>query len=267
MKIALFTGTAYRHVYFANTIISAGNVVLHVRQQRSNLLTDEVSTEVYSAEDSQLLQMHGELRLAKEKEYFLPFGEKTMDVSKTIDITKEELNGTRVIEAIRESKPDVILVYGTHLLKPELLAELPKWTINLHGGLSPYYKGAATLYWPIYMMQPQHVGFTLHLIDDKIDHGAILHQNRPEIFANDTIHDLGCRTIVVAAKDAVSLVKKIEKGEIELYEQKSKGKLFYEADFKPYHLRVTNYLMEHGLLGEYVANKGIFPDPKLIQQV
>ncbi len=267
MKIALFTGTAYRHLFYANTIAEAADVVLHVKTIRSNVLTDEIPDSEFNQSDRQLLKAHSDLRLAKEKEYFLPKADETLHIPVSFEVSMKDLNSVRVIEAIVAAKPDVVLVYGTGLLKEALLAVMPKWLINLHAGLSPYYRGAATLYWPIYFMQPQSVGFTLHLIDKDIDHGAILHQNRPDIKADDSIHDLGCRTIVVAANDVLKLLPLIEKDEIQSRAPTTEGRIFYERDFKPYHLRVTNALMKQKLFREYLENRHLFPDPKIVQQL
>ena len=260
MKIALFTGTAFRHKYFANTILKNYRVDLHIRMKRGKRIIDE--TKFPSGPGQQLLKIHSEKQLEKEREYFLPEAKKFLEAKQVIE--SDDPNIPEIITAVKRNKPDIVLVYGTKLLKKNLLDVMPRNTINLHAGLSPYYKGAATLYWPIYFMEPQYVGFTFHLIDKKIDHGDIIHQNRPKIYPEDEIHDLGCRTIIVASKDILKILKKKK---IEHYKQKQKGKIFYSWDFKPYHLRVTNYLMKNGLLKEYLINKSYFPEPKIISQV
>lgn len=265
MKIALFTGTALRHLYYAAKIASSADVVLHVKTMRSQDLADEISGDAFSASDRALLKTHSDLRSAKEREYFLPLAESMPDVPVAIEVAMKELNSQKIVNALQESHAEAVIVYGTGLLKSPLLSIAPRWVINLHAGLSPYYRGAATLYWPIYFMEPQSVGFTLHLIDEHIDSGPIIHQNRPEIRAKDTIHDLGCRTITVAADDMLKLLPKIERGEIEPKPQLSKGKIFYERDFKPYHLRVTDFLMRERLFEEYLKNRHLFPDPSLVQ--
>ena len=71
MKIALFTGTAYRHIYYANEILAKHEVVLHIREQRSNCLADEIRFH-YHDSDMELLRVHSDSRLKKEKEYFYP---------------------------------------------------------------------------------------------------------------------------------------------------------------------------------------------------
>ena len=266
MKIAFFTGSAYRHKYYFNKLVDQCDVVLHVQTTRSNKIIDEVPF-LYSVADKKLLQKHSDDRLRKEKEYFLPTGDNFKPTKNVISVGEHEVNHSKVVAAVRKTKPDTVLIYGTGLLKKSFLEILPKYTINLHAGLSPQYRGAATLFWPIYFMEPQKLGFTFHLVDPNIDSGDIIHQNRPEIYANDELHDLGCRTIVKAAEDIEKLLKKAEKKPLAHFPQKSKGKIFYNADFQPYHLRVTNYLMRKGLLGEYLENKKYFPEMKLISQL
>ena len=41
-------------------------------------------------------------------------------------------------------------------------AVLPKEKINLHLGLSPWFKGSVTLFWPFYHLMPQFCGSTFH---------------------------------------------------------------------------------------------------------
>ena len=116
-------------------------------------------------------------------------------------------------------------------------------------------------------MEPQYAGCTFHTIDNKIDHGLIIHQNRPEIYSDDGVHDIGCRAIVQAAKDVGKLMEKIYLCQLkEPQAQRQAGKIFYTTDFKPHHLRVVNHLFVQGFLKEYLENRQRFPDPNLIAQ-
>jgi methionyl-tRNA formyltransferase len=265
MKIALFTGTAYRHLYWANAIMAHFPVALHVKVSRSNNLTDEVSFPAAS-EDLKRLQRHNNARLRKEKEYFLPLAKKPSRAKQVIRISfdKKTLNSKKVADTLAATRPDIVFIYGTPLFGKPLLDIMPEHTINLHGGLSPYYRGGAGLYWPIYFMEPQYVGYSLIRIDPRIDSGDILHQNRPAIFPDDELHDLGARTIMQAAEDTIKLIPKIERNEISYHKQKSMGKIFYNRDFKPHHLRITDYLMKNGLLREYLDHPDRFPDPPVL---
>lgn len=211
----------------------------------------------YEGQDAELMDWHFGLRELKEKEYFGKHAEFNLkdDVS-VLEVTLNNLNSSDTEELIREAAPDVVFVYGTGLLKRRLLDVCPEYTINCHAGLSPWYRGAATLFWPLYFLEPEKAGVTFHVIISKIDHGDILHQCRPEIFANDTSHDIGCRAIVVAADHAVKLLCKYQKtGHLERFQQRQSGKLFSKRDFRPYHLRVLKWMMDQNYLAEYLAEK------------
>ena len=46
----------------------------------------------------------------------------------------------------------------------------------MHGGLSPWYKGGATHFWPTYLIEPEFTGITVHETTKDLDAGAIIHQ-------------------------------------------------------------------------------------------
>ena len=52
------------------------------------------------------------------------------------------INHPEVMELARKLKPDLICVFGTSLIRGELLQEGRLGMVNLHGGLSPEYRGA-----------------------------------------------------------------------------------------------------------------------------
>jgi len=270
MKIAFISGDSYRHKYYCNNILDMDEYEfpLLVKVKRSLNITDETPVEYLNEKDKNLLDAHTEMRIKKEKEYFLPKGEyfNEKKVRNVVEIEQNEVNSKKIIEAFKESKSDVVIVFGVALLKKELLCVMPKYVINL-SGLSPYYKGAATLFWPFYFMEPQYAGHTFHIIDEKIDHGGIIHQGRPEIYEDDTLPDIGARDVIKAAEELPKILKKIEFEDIKIYPQPNTGKLFYKNDFKPHHMRIIKKLIDEGFLKEYLENRHLFPDPKLITQV
>ena len=46
--------------------------------------------------------------------------------------------------------------------------------VNLHGGLSPEYRGADCTFWALYNGEPENVGCTLHYINEGIDTGDLI---------------------------------------------------------------------------------------------
>ena len=73
-------------------------------------------------------------------------------------------------------KSDLYIVYGSSYIKGELLEFLVKnKTINIHMGVSPYYRGTDCNFWALYDGNPHLVGATIHLLSKGIDSGKILY--------------------------------------------------------------------------------------------
>lgn len=92
-------------------------------------------------------------------------------------------------EAIAEIKsfnPDVIVVAAYGHIIPKKLLDLPKYKcINVHGSLLPKYRGASPIQWAI-LEGEKETGITIMLMDEKMDHGAILEQAKIQIDEEET---------------------------------------------------------------------------------
>ena len=61
-------------------------------------------------------------------------------------------------------KSDLFIVFGSSFIKNEWLINfLIKKAINIHMGLSPFYKGSSCNFWALYD-NPEHVGATIHYL-------------------------------------------------------------------------------------------------------
>ncbi len=72
-------------------------------------------------------------------------------------------------------KPDIIVVYGTRIIRENIFSRAGKVTLNMHTGLSPHYRGDSTLFWPIYYDDPEHLGVTVHKLAASVDGGDIIY--------------------------------------------------------------------------------------------
>ena len=68
--------------------------------------------------------------------------------------------------------PDLLVLGGTRILRPSILAIPPQGTINAHPGLLPQLRGSSSVGWALYKDLP--VGSTVHYVDAGIDTGPIL---------------------------------------------------------------------------------------------
>ena len=97
--------------------------------------------------------------------------------------------------------------YGCGILSDEILAAVQGQSWNIHGGLSPWYKGGVTLFWPSYMLQPQMTGMTIHELTSNLDAGDIIHQCTADLVRGDGIHDLACRAVEKVGIEIIQLIR------------------------------------------------------------
>ena len=101
-----------------------------------------------------------------------------------------------MIEEVIGRPADFVLLFGSGVIKKPILKAYQDRVINLHLGLSPFYRGSRTNFWPLVDGKPECVGETIHLAVLKVDAGKILHQVRPHgLSFDDTVHDVGKKTI------------------------------------------------------------------------
>ena len=82
-------------------------------------------------------------------------------------------NSEECISLIRSMRPSVIVVYGTAILHEPIFDLASQVTLNMHTGLSPYYRGDSTLFWPVYFNDPERMGVTIHKLVASVDGGDI----------------------------------------------------------------------------------------------
>ena len=91
-------------------------------------------------------------------------------------------------------KADLLLSFGCSKIDNLILKEILKY-LNIHGGLSPNFRGSISNFWPTYLLEPQLTGYTLHKLSNSIDGGEIIFQTSVKLHKNDGIHDSNCRAL------------------------------------------------------------------------
>jgi len=184
----------------------------------------------------------------------------------TMRVTMEQLSGPEVQQWVRENNPDVVLTYGVHKINNELLQFFPKHSWNIHGGLSPWYRGNITLFWPFYFLQPNWAGMTVHYLTSQIDAGPIIHHAVPQLQRGDGVHDVACRAVEQVSQDLVTILRLLEAGqEFPGAAQKSRGKLFVGQDWKPQHLRLIYNTFNNDIVDRFLDGELGKEEPPLVR--
>lgn len=88
------------------------------------------------------------------------------------------MNEENAIQALKKESPDVVLVFGTGLLKENLIRVCPYNIYNLHGGDPESYRGLDSHLWAIYHRDFSSLVTTLHRLDASLDTGDIVLQGQ-----------------------------------------------------------------------------------------
>lgn len=101
-------------------------------------------------------------------------------------IAPQDVNSDVVLDKVCAAAPDFLFsFYYRQMLAAPLLALPRRGAYNMHGSLLPRYRGRAPVNWAILCGEAQ-TGATLHVMDIKPDHGAIVDQCAVPILGDDT---------------------------------------------------------------------------------
>ena len=250
LKIAILTGDELRHQYYANTLTHEFEVVLVAHEKKANVHEKTDFGEL----GNDIIAQHFSKRGANEAKYFSnPPVSKAL---KTLSLMTGEVNEIAFVKELLNVNPDYVLLFGSSLIGDDILQAFPNKVINLHLGLSPYYRGSGTLFWPLVDGKPECVGSTIHLAVKKIDAGGILGQVRPEIDPQDGPHDLGNKTILASLAAIKRLVIGYDNGEIVPEEvDMSVGKLCFRKHLTAESVELLYTNLEGDMLKNYLNSK------------
>ena len=83
-------------------------------------------------------------------------------------------NERQVVEWVKDSDTDIILIFVGNILKREILESPKVCTLNKHSSLLPAYKGLFPVFWS--MMNNDKIGVSIHKVNENIDEGEVVLQ-------------------------------------------------------------------------------------------
>ncbi|WP_242131028.1 formyl transferase [Aestuariivivens marinum] len=105
------------------------------------------------------------------------------DQSKIIRVNS--INENKVIDEINKLNPDIVVVNGTRIISKNVLESTKAKFMNIHVGITPKYRGVHGGYWALVNNDYENCGVTVHLIDQGVDTGDIIYQDKIEITNKD----------------------------------------------------------------------------------
>ncbi len=251
LRVMVLCGRSPRHLYVANALCRTADVLAIVQENGSEFswkkLAKTLRPDNFFRKAWRWLRDRRRYTGNREGQFF--FG----DTAPHLDhpqLVREfpHINHPDVVKLARELKPDMLCVFGTSLIRGDLLREGRLGIANLHGGLSPEYRGADCTFWALYNGEPEKVGCTLHWIDTGIDTGGLIAHISPEVQAEDDELGLFWRSVQASAEVYAEFLARTASGEHFGQSQPHKGRLYQVKQRGLRHERQVDRLLKNGLL-------------------
>ena len=94
--------------------------------------------------------------------------------SSTADFVTPNVNDNSALQYISSINADLIVLSGTRILSPKLLASVDCPVLNIHAGINPKYRGVHGGYWALVNDDLSLCGSTIHRVDEGVDTGEVL---------------------------------------------------------------------------------------------
>jgi len=237
MKALVLTSDGMRHDYFARVIAKNFETPFVVVQKKKDYYDNQQKL-------SEPVARHlAQLRLVEQKWFCAEKSGTGPDKKEVSDI-----NSPDVVAWAKKQKFGVVCLFGTSILKDGWLSSFNEKIINLHLGLSPFYRGSATLFWPFVNRELHLLGTTIHLASAKVDAGDILERVDAKFVSGEDYYGITSRLIRNSIDRFPTVAKEYLTGERAPNRQEPiKGKYYRKADFNEKSLLSALEYVQRGL--------------------
>jgi phosphoribosylglycinamide formyltransferase-1 len=254
VNVVFLTGSELRHSFVRKAIALSRGVDVTRSYCEGTEKSIRHIVEADAPEADSLRMRHLAARDRSEQDFFGAFVALTPDRSAPTFIAKGEINEPGHAEDISALRPDLLACYGSSLIRAPLLSRFEGRFLNIHLGLSPYYRGSGTNFWPLVQGEPEFVGATFMHIDAGIDTGKIIHQIRARIFPGDTAHQIGNRLIADMALVYADIIRKFSTlPDMPQLEVPPDVRVYRQKDFTEESSRMLMQRFDEGLVERYLA--------------
>ncbi len=132
----------------------------------------------------------------------------------------EKLKDEYFISRLKKLNADLYVIVAFRILPVEVFTIPSKGAFNLHGSVLPKYRGAAPIQWAL-INGDKDTGVTTFMLEQKVDTGNIILQEKIEIEDGDDFGSLHDKLSLLGASVVVKTVSLIDEGNAKLFKQES----------------------------------------------
>lgn len=261
MRLVLLTGSGQAHAYVANRLAAAHSIATTfvVEDRLSPVAAVRRALRRYSWRQmsSKALARVAALALRESRT-------RREEIRGVLGPDCEELRGTNVVRVvglnsdeayarIAAVRPDALLVYGTGIVGRRLLTLPAQIALNMHTGISPYYRGHACAFWPLFNGDLDRLGATVHECTADVDGGRIFRTGRARLQADDGVFGAFARCVEVGTELYVDTVRDLVAGTLHGQAQDlTLGREYRAAEKGWYEERRVRREVRRGLIRRHV---------------
>ena len=199
MNITLITSDQIRHNYLVNLLSNIATKLNVIQEKKTffsnqNKISNLMKNYFLKVDDAQK-KVFGNAAIDKKNKNIKLLSLENKKLEKcSLNFLSDFLNS------------DIFIVFGSSFIKKDLVNFLiDHKALNIHLGISPYYRGTDCNFWALFDNNPHLVGATIHLLSKGLDSGQILYHALSEIKEDPFIYTMS------AVKSAFeSIAQKIE---------------------------------------------------------
>ncbi|WP_372738513.1 formyltransferase family protein [Neptunomonas sp.] len=203
MKITLFTSNHPRHLSLIEDLSDICEELFVI--QEVTTLYPGVFSDIYSA--SELHQAYFNKMHQSEEKYFGRARFLLKDNVRFFSAKSGDISHVEFEQLEPAFQSDYYVVFGASFIKNRLIDFLiENNAVNIHMGVSPYFRGAACNFWALYKRRPDMIGATIHLLSRGLDSGNMLFHALP-VHARYQPFDIGMAAVRSAHKGLCHHIK------------------------------------------------------------
>lgn len=226
MKTTIFTSNSLRHLNLINNISKISkecNVVIETKTIFPGIRKD------FFSNSKQMKNYFHKVNKAEKKYFFKNLHTKSCIKAKIIK--QGDLNYLNKSDLSFALKSDIYIIFGSSFITNRWLINflINKKAINIHMGLSPFYRGSSCNFWALYDKKPEYVGSTIHYLSKGLDSGNIISHCLPD-YREKNIFNYTMSSVKTAHDRLVSLIKLKKLFKLKSQKQNKKQEMRYSRN-------------------------------------
>jgi len=184
MNITLITSDQIRHNYLVNLLSNIATKLNVIQEKKTffsnqNKISNLMKNYFLKVDDAQK-KVFGNAAIDKKNKNI-----------KLLSLENKELEKCSLNSLSDFLNSDIFIVFGSSFIKKDLVNFLiDRKALNIHLGISPYYRGTNCNFWALFDNNPHLVGATIHLLSKGLDSGPILYHALSEIKEDPFIYTM-----------------------------------------------------------------------------